>query len=55
MVKNLALMTHVTTDTDEKSLAQLAYNMGVEDFHYLAGDEISHPDVFVVFLNGKLF
>jgi DNA-directed RNA polymerase III subunit RPC2 len=29
-VKNLALMTHVTTDEEEAPIARLAYIMGVE-------------------------
>ena len=29
-MKNLALMTHVTTDQEELPLIRLAYNMGVE-------------------------
>lgn len=30
LVKNLALMTHVTTDEEEAPIARLAYIMGVE-------------------------
>lgn len=46
-------MTHITTDSDEKPIMQLIFNMGVEDLHFLSGDEISQPDVYFVFLNGK--
>ncbi len=30
LVKNLALLTHVTTDDEEAPVARLAYNLGVE-------------------------
>ena len=32
LVKNLALMTHVTTDQNEKPIKRLAFNLGVEVF-----------------------
>lgn len=52
LVKNLALMTHITTDTDEKPIMSLAFNVGVEDVHYLSGGDMTQPGVYVVFLNG---
>ncbi len=30
LVKNLALMTHITTDDEEQPLRRLAFNLGVE-------------------------
>jgi len=30
LVKNLALLTHVTTDDEEIPIARVAYNLGVE-------------------------
>jgi DNA-directed RNA polymerase III subunit RPC2 len=30
LVKNLALMTHITTDDEEQPLRQLAFNLGIE-------------------------
>ncbi len=53
LVKNLALMTHITTDSEEKQLIKLAFNLGVEDFHTLSGQEISNPDSYMVFINGN--
>lgn len=54
LVKNLALMTHITTDDEEAPLIKLAYNLGVEgifikknyiyiikDIGLLSGDEIN--------------
>ena len=40
LVKNLALMTHVTTDQDEAPIKRLAFNLGVEDIRYLSGEEV---------------
>ena len=52
LVKNLALMTHITTDQEEEPITRLAFNLGVEDIQYLSGEELSFPSVYVVFLNG---
>lgn len=54
LVKNLALMTHITTDQDEEPIIRLAYNLGVEDISMLSGEEISHPSIYLVFLNGNI-
>ena len=40
LVKNLALMTHVTTDDEEAPLAQLAYMLGVEPALLITGSEL---------------
>jgi DNA-directed RNA polymerase III subunit RPC2 len=54
LVKNLALLTHVTTDQDETPIARLAYNLGVEDVLLLSGEEINSPYTYLVFLNGVI-
>ena len=54
-MKNLALMTHITTDLEEEPIIRLAFNLGVEDIHLLSGEEMTSPKVYMVFLNGKLF
>ncbi|XP_064629058.1 DNA-directed RNA polymerase III subunit RPC2-like [Lineus longissimus] len=54
LVKNLALMTHITTDLDETPIIKLAFNLGVEDIHLLSGEEMSSPYVYLVFLNGNI-
>lgn len=54
LVKNLALMTHITTEVDEEPVIRLAYNSGVEDIRYLPGETINHPKVFIVFINGNI-
>ena len=40
LVKNLALMTHVTTDEEEAPLARLAYLLGVQPVSLLCAAEI---------------
>ena len=54
LVKNLALMTHITTEVDEVPIARLAYNCGVEDIRLLSGEEVSDKRIFTVFLNGNI-
>lgn len=53
LVKNLALMTHITTECSEKPITKLACNAGVEDVRILGGEDINHPRVYIVFLNGE--
>ena len=52
-MKNLALMTHVTTDLSEEPIKRLAFNLGVEDLHLLGGEEMTAPGVYLVFINGE--
>lgn len=54
LVKNLALMTHITTDHDEAPIIRLAFNLGVEDIQLLSGAEIASKFVYMVFLNGNI-
>ncbi|XP_057423347.1 DNA-directed RNA polymerase III subunit 2-like isoform X2 [Lotus japonicus] len=54
LVKNLALMTHVTTDEEEAPLISLCYYLGVEDMEYLSGEELHTPDSFLVIFNGLI-
>lgn len=54
LVKNLALMTHITTDQEEAPLRKLAYGLGVEDLTALCGDEFCSLRYYIVFLNGNI-
>lgn len=54
LVKNLALMTHITTECSEEPIAKLASYAGVTDVRLLGGHEINHPAYYMVFLNGKI-
>ncbi|XP_078485714.1 DNA-directed RNA polymerase III subunit RPC2 isoform X2 [Ciona intestinalis] len=52
LVKNLALMTHITVDVEEEPTTRLLFNLGVEDVYMLSGEEIHSPLSYIVFLNG---
>ncbi|CAL1540930.1 unnamed protein product [Lymnaea stagnalis] len=54
LVKNLALMTHITVDVDEGPIARIAVSLGVEDIETLSRDEVSSPNFYTVFLNGNI-
>ncbi|KAA8519299.1 hypothetical protein F0562_013555 [Nyssa sinensis] len=54
LVKNLALMTHVTTDEEEGPLISLCYCLGVEDLELLSGEELHTPNSFLIILNGLI-
>lgn len=54
LVKNLALLTHVTTDHATVPVARLCFNLGVEDIELTTGDELSNPNVYLVILSGRL-
>ncbi|XP_012274877.1 DNA-directed RNA polymerase III subunit RPC2 isoform X1 [Orussus abietinus] len=54
LVKNLALMTHITTEVEEEPIIRLAFNLGVENVNILGGEEINKKDVYIVFLNGNI-
>lgn len=54
LVKNLALMSHVTTDLPEEGIIRLLFNLGVEDVSLLSGEELTSPHVYHVFLNGNI-
>ncbi|KAG8852763.1 DNA-directed RNA polymerase III core subunit ret1 [Serendipita sp. 411] len=54
LVKNLALMTHITTDVEEAQLSRIVTLLGVEDIQLSTGAEIYGPTSFVVHLNGLI-
>ncbi|KAK3000313.1 hypothetical protein RJ639_020678 [Escallonia herrerae] len=54
LVKNLALMTHVTTDEEEGPIISLCYCLGVEDLELLSGEELHTPNSFLIILNGLI-
>ncbi|KJE97756.1 polymerase III polypeptide B [Capsaspora owczarzaki ATCC 30864] len=54
LVKNLALMTHITTDDEESNIARLAFNFGVEDINVLSAEDLTRDESYLVFLNGLL-
>nr|CAB3265030.1 DNA-directed RNA polymerase III subunit RPC2 [Phallusia mammillata] len=54
LVKNLALMTHITVDVEEEPTKRLLFNLGVEDVYMLSGEEIHSLEGYMVFLNGNV-
>ncbi|KAK2465545.1 hypothetical protein APHAL10511_002437 [Amanita phalloides] len=54
LVKNLALMTHITTDVDEEAIIRVAFVLGIEDISLVTGTEIYGPHTFVVNVNGTI-
>ncbi|EPS66119.1 hypothetical protein M569_08657, partial [Genlisea aurea] len=54
LVKNLALMTHVTTDEDEEPIISLCYSLGMEDLELVSAEELHNPDCFLIMLNGLI-
>jgi DNA-directed RNA polymerase III subunit RPC2 len=54
LVKNLALLAHITTDEDTQPVARLCRDLGVEDILRLTGHEINSNQAFLVLLNGLI-
>ncbi|KAI9019745.1 hypothetical protein DFJ74DRAFT_674222 [Hyaloraphidium curvatum] len=54
LIKNLALMTHITTDSDDEPIRALVFALGVEDVNILTGTELHAPHAYLVFLNGVI-
>ncbi|CAN6485138.1 unnamed protein product [Victoria cruziana] len=54
LVKNLALLTHITTDEEEGPLISLCYSLGVEDLALLSAEEIHSSGCFLVIFNGLI-
>ncbi|EPR64489.1 DNA-directed RNA polymerase III RPC2 [Toxoplasma gondii GAB2-2007-GAL-DOM2] len=54
LVKNLALVTHVTTDEDPTPISSLAFCLGVEDADAISGEELHDRGTYLVMLNGAL-
>ncbi|GAA6041926.1 hypothetical protein JCM8097_000226 [Rhodosporidiobolus ruineniae] len=54
LVKNLALMTHITTDVEEDPIWDICFLIGVEDINVLDGTEIYAEGHLVVYLNGNV-
>jgi DNA-directed RNA polymerase III subunit RPC2 len=52
LVKNLALMTHITTMDEEEPVKKLVFVLGAEDIVSMSGKEIYGEGAYVVFING---
>jgi DNA-directed RNA polymerase III subunit RPC2 len=54
LVKNLALMTHITTEENDEPLIKIVYMLGVQDISLATGAELYRPGVHLVQVNGIL-
>ena len=52
LVKNLALMTHITTADDEEPVRKIVYILGAEDISSTCGTDIYGAGAYIVFING---
>jgi DNA-directed RNA polymerase III subunit RPC2 len=52
LVKNLALMTHITTDDDEEPVRKVVFVLGAEDITSATGYELYTEGAYIIFING---
>ncbi|KAF2118859.1 hypothetical protein BDV96DRAFT_596676 [Lophiotrema nucula] len=52
LVKNLALMTHITTEDEEDPVRKIVFGLGAEDINSYTGEGLHTGGVYQVFLNG---
>lgn len=52
LVKNLALMTHITTDVEEEPVINACFWLGMEDINMVDACSLHSEGVFCIFLNG---
>lgn len=52
LVKNLALMTHITTEDPEGPVRELVFALGAEDITAASGREIYEDGAYIIFTNG---
>ncbi|KAI8802370.1 hypothetical protein BJ742DRAFT_762479 [Cladochytrium replicatum] len=55
LIKNLALLAHITTDAEEEPVRRLMFILGVEDINLVNGTDLhGDPNTFLAFLNGVI-
>lgn len=54
LVKNLALMAHITTEMPEEPFVRLMRNLGVQNIYTCVGVELTKKDIYIVFVNGNM-
>jgi DNA-directed RNA polymerase III subunit RPC2 len=52
LVKNLALMTHITTNDEEGPVLKLVFMLGAEDIQSVGGRELYAPGAYIISMNG---
>jgi len=54
LTKNLALMTHITTDSEEGPIRACAFTLGAEDISMISGRELNAYGSYGVYVNGSI-
>lgn len=54
LVKALALLAHITTETAELPVLNLCINLGMQEIGLFSGLEIQQPGIFLILLNGQI-
>lgn len=54
LVKNLALLCHVTSDEEVGPIKRLCFDLGVTDVSLCSGEELNHASNYLVILNGVI-
>jgi len=54
LTKNLALMTHITTDSEERPITRAVFMLGVEDISLVSGIELNRHGAYGVYINGTI-
>ena len=52
LVKNLALMTHITTDDEEDPVRRLIFILGAQDIAAVNGQDLYAGGAYIIFING---
>jgi len=52
LVKNLALMTHITTSDEEEPVRRMVFILGAEDVTSSSGTEVYGTGAYIIFING---
>ncbi|KAI7185892.1 DNA-directed RNA polymerase III subunit [Hortaea werneckii] len=52
LVKNLALMTHITTSDEEEPVRRMVFILGAEDVTTSSGTEVYGAGAYIIFING---
>ncbi|OJD29090.1 dna-directed rna polymerase iii subunit rpc2 [Diplodia corticola] len=53
LVKNLALMTHITTEVPEDPVRRIVFILGAEDVQSASGTELYSDGAYIIFVNGS--
>jgi DNA-directed RNA polymerase III subunit RPC2 len=54
LTKNLALMTHITTDSEEGPIKACVFMLGAEDISLISGRELNAHGAYGVYVNGTV-